>query len=64
LIELDRSMLRQHPRLAQHEFAMASLSLLMRSRPGDGIVLAEEEKAAAFSKAPPPALDPKFVWLD
>ncbi len=63
--EVDRSLLALHPRLIHHDFAVASLSLVMRARPSDGIIVLPPDAHTrnTIDPAAPPDLG-RFRWRD
>jgi hypothetical protein len=63
LIEADRSLLRQHPRATHQDFTREYLSLVMRSRPGDGVLLSDGDRASGFDATLLPDLG-KYFWRD
>jgi hypothetical protein len=61
----DHTLLALHPRLAHHDFAISSLSLILRSSLSDGIIVLPPDSMSkdTIDPANPPDLGP-FRWRD
>ena len=62
-IELDRSRLALHPKIAHSDDMREFLSLVMRSKAGDGILLSDDVKTNEFDMTLLPDLG-KYVWRE